>query len=162
MQRNFICISICVCVSTYCNAQQVIPATGGESSGAGGTLSFTVGQINYFTLTSEAGTAFQGIQQPLEILVLTGIEGDEDISPECTVYPNPATEILILRIRSDRFENLTYQLIDLKGKTIESREIQGTETWISLKPYLPGTYFLKVTEGPIEKKTFKIIKSNLL
>ena len=37
---------------TGLNAQEAIPATGGEASGSGGTVSYTVGQVAYITNTT--------------------------------------------------------------------------------------------------------------
>ncbi|MCK4748161.1 MAG: hypothetical protein KAT15_14025, partial [Bacteroidales bacterium] len=55
------------------NAQEAIPATGGEANGSGGTVSYTVGQLLYHTQSANSGTVAQGVQQPFEILELTGV-----------------------------------------------------------------------------------------
>lgn len=46
-------------------AQQAILAAGGEATGAGGTGSFSVGQIDYITATGAGSKASQGVQQPV-------------------------------------------------------------------------------------------------
>lgn len=46
------------------SAQQAILAAGGEATGAGGTVSFSVGQIDYIEATGGGGKANQGVQQP--------------------------------------------------------------------------------------------------
>jgi hypothetical protein len=77
----------------FCNAQQAISSAGGEASGTGGTVSFTIGQTDYISLNSNSGMISQGIQQPFEIMVVTGIGSDKEITLECTIYyPNPATD----------------------------------------------------------------------
>ena len=41
--------------------QQTIPATGGNASGSGGSVSYSVGQILYSTFSGTNGTVVQGV-----------------------------------------------------------------------------------------------------
>ena len=59
---------------TGLQAQQAIPASGGNASGSGGSASYSVGQVIYSKNTGTNGSVAQGIQQPYEIMVVTGIE----------------------------------------------------------------------------------------
>jgi len=54
-----------------------------------------------FLTTSHA--VAQGVQQPCEISIGTGIEEVEGITLQCSVYPNPATDILMLKIEGGLF-----------------------------------------------------------
>ncbi len=82
-------------------AQNTIPASGGNASGGGGTVSYSVGQIVYTTNTSvSSGSVAQGVQQPFEISVITAIEQAEDITLVCSVYPNPASDFLTLKVEN--------------------------------------------------------------
>ena len=139
-------------------AQNVIPGTGGNATGTGGTLSYTIGQIAYSVNTGTNGSVAQGVQQPFEISVITGIEEAEDITLEFSVYPNPANSFVILKIENYEVENLRFQLYDISGKLLQNKKIVDKETIISLETHLPATYFLKVTDKNKELKVFKIIK----
>ena len=44
-------------------AQQATTATGGNASGSGGTVAYSVGQIVYTTNTGSTGSVAQGMQQ---------------------------------------------------------------------------------------------------
>jgi len=44
-------------------AQEIVPSTGGDANGTGGTSSFTVGQVFYTSNASSAGFVSQGVQQ---------------------------------------------------------------------------------------------------
>ncbi len=140
-------------------AQTSIPSTGGNATGTGGTVSYTVGQLVYTTNTGSTGSIAQGIQQPYEISVVTGIEQAKDITLVCSVYPNPTSDILTLKVENYNQENLLFQLMDVNGKPLESKKINGIETTISMANLLPSIYFLKVIDGNKEVKTFKIIKN---
>ena len=102
------------------HAQNAIPATGGNARGAGGTSSYTIGQVVYTMETETNGTIAQGIQQPFEILVLTAIEEASEVILECLVYPNPTSNFLILKFGNYDKENLSYQLFDINGKHLKS------------------------------------------
>lgn len=143
---------------TGLQAQEAITASGGNGSGGGGSVSYTIGQIVYTTNTGSNGTVAQGVQQPFEISVVTAIEEAKDISLDFVVYPNPATDFVILKTGSYESDNLSYQLFDIRGHLLENNKIQGTETNISMQNRLPSIYFLKVIDTNKVIKIFKIIK----
>ena len=143
---------------TGLQAQNTISASGGNASGSGGSVSYSVGQIVYTSNTGTNGSAAQGVQQPYEISVVTGIEEAKDISLEIMVYPNPATDFVKLMIKNYEVENLRYQLYDINGRLLQDNKVEGNETNIVMSNFLPATYFLKVTDNNKVVKTFKIIK----
>jgi hypothetical protein len=143
---------------TGLQAQETIPATGGNASGSGGTVSYSVGQVVYTTNTGTNGSVAQGVQQPFEISVVTGIE-QTAINLAISAYPNPTTDFLLLKVESEKLKDLSYQLYDLNGKLLQNKKIEGNETSIVMSNLVPATYFVKVTEGNKEVKTFKIIKN---
>ena len=81
---------------TGLQAQEAIPASGGEASGTGGTTSYSIGQVVYTINTGTNGSVAEGLQQPYEISMVTGIEQAKEINLLFSAYPNPATDLLIL------------------------------------------------------------------
>ncbi|HOV11204.1 MAG TPA: T9SS type A sorting domain-containing protein [Bacteroidales bacterium] len=144
---------------TQAGAQQATVTAGGNASGIGGTASYSVGQIVYTTNTGTNGSVAQGVQQPFEISIVTGIEQAEDIHLLCAAYPNPATEILILSVENYNNKKLFYQLYDIYGKLLENKTVSGSKTPISLENLAPASYILKLTDDNKEIKVFKIIKT---
>ena len=144
------------------NKQDVIPASGGNASGSGGSSSYSVGQVVYTTNSSVSnGTVAQGIQQPYEISVVTEIEEAKGISLQFTVFPNPTIDNITLKIETSAtlgIQSLSYYLYDSNEKLIENKKIEGNETLVSVESLVPATYFLKIIQGKKEVKTFKIIK----
>jgi hypothetical protein len=140
-------------------AQNAVPATGGNGSGAGGSTSYTVGQVVNNTLSETTGTITQGVQQPYEISVVTSIEEAVGILLECSVYPNPANDFLVLKIKNYDSQNLSYWLYSVSGILIKTDKVNSVETQIIFSNQVSGAYFLKVTDKNKEIKTFKIIKN---
>ncbi|MEI6436428.1 MAG: T9SS type A sorting domain-containing protein [Bacteroidota bacterium] len=144
---------------TGLKAQNTIPASGGNVSASGGSVSYSVGQVVYNTNTGTNGSVAQGVQQPFEISMVTGIEEATGISLEVMVYPNPATDFVRLMIENYEIQNLRYQLYDINGNLLLGNKIENEETYISMQHLLPAIYFLEVIQGKKEIKTFKIIKN---
>lgn len=139
-------------------AQQTIPAAGGEASGSGGTISYTVGQLVYTTNTGTNNSLAQGVQQVYEISAL-GVDDFNEIKLEYVVYPNPTIDKLALKIKNFNNEDLSYQIYDINGRILKMEKLRESSTTISMG-YLPSAiYFLRVISGQQPLKTFKIIKN---
>ncbi|MDO9152197.1 MAG: T9SS type A sorting domain-containing protein [Paludibacter sp.] len=139
-------------------AQQATTATGGNASGSGGTVAYSVGQIVYTTHTGATGSVAQGVQQPYEISIVLGVE-DHQISLNMQAYPNPTTDYLTLNVGNFELSTLNFQLYDISGKLIETKKITGTTETIRMENLPSATYFLKITNNNKEVKSFKIIKN---
>ncbi len=140
-------------------AQEVILSSGGEASGSGGSVSYSVGQIADTAITGTSYSAVEGVQQPYEISVYTAIGEIEGINLMFTVYPNPTADYLTLSIDEFDLSNLSYQLFDINGQLIEDNEIIENYTDIDMSNCLPSFYFLKILQKNKPIITFKIIKN---
>lgn len=142
-------------------AQGSIPVSGGNASGTAGSISYSVGQIVYTTNSGTNGYVTQGVQQPYEISAVTGFDEIKGITLQCSAYPNPTTDFINLKVDESSTLNsnlMSYQLCDINGKLLETKNITSNETNIFMSNLLPATYFLKVTLGNKEVKSFIIIK----
>jgi len=147
---------------TELQAHEVIPAAVGNASGSADTVSYSVGQVIYTTNTGTNGTVAQGVQQPFEISIVTGLEEAKGINLMVSAYPNPTTDFLNLKVDASNALNiqlLSYQLYDMSGNLLEIKKLVGNQTSIVMSYLVRATYFLKVIEGSKEVKTFKIIKN---
>lgn len=139
-------------------AQNAISTTGGNVTGNGGSVSYTIGQILYSTLSGTNGTVVQGVQQPFEISVVTAIRNAEEINLEYLVYPNPTNGLTKLIFKSPDYENMSFQLYDINGVILINKKIKSMETEISLENFSSTIYLLKVFKNNFEIKVFKIVK----
>ncbi len=139
-------------------AQKEAVSSGGNAIGAGGTVSYSVGQVGYATATGVGGKSTQGVQQSFEIATL-GKDNFPDITLQMMVYPNPTTAMLNLIIKKNNFENLHLHLFDLTGKKIQSQKISAQETSIQMENLPNAIYILHVNDNNNTVKTFKITKN---
>lgn len=144
---------------TGLQAQEATSATGGNASGSGGSVSYSVGQVIYITNTGTNGSVAQGVQQPYEISVISGLEETRRINLMVSTYPNPTTDFLTLKVENYDNTNLSYQLYDINGKLLANEKVSSSEIRIQLGKFVSATYFMKLTDNNQEIKTFKIIKN---
>jgi len=141
-------------------AQQATTTAGGEASGSGGSASYTVGQVVY---TSNVGTngnsVTEGVQQPYEISVVTGIKEAKDINLSVSAYPNPTTNYLTVKVENYETTHLQYQVFDINGNLLQKIKCTGNQTSINIQDYPAANYFVKVLDSEKAIKTFKIIKN---
>jgi hypothetical protein len=78
------------------SAQQIISTGGGNASSSGGSVSFSIGQIAYTTVSGIAGSVSQGAQQAFEIFSVGSNETALNIS--LIAFPNPTADNLTLQI----------------------------------------------------------------
>lgn len=140
-------------------AQSVIPTTGGNALGISGSVSYSVGQVVYSTTTGVNGSEVQGVQQPYEISILTGLEEGNAITLQCSAYPNPVTDFVNLKVENYKTDDLSFKLYDVVGNLLQNKRIDANETRIDMHNLVISTYFLKVTQNNKEIKVFKIVKN---
>lgn len=141
-------------------AQNATVASGGNATGSGGSSSYSVGQVVYTNAVGSTGSTNQGVQQPIEIFTL-GTNDFPEITLTMSVYPNPTTAGINLSITNYNSENISYQLFDLNGRSIQTNKIVEKETQISLDNLSNAIYLLTVSDNNKSLKTFKIIKKAL-
>ena len=139
-------------------AQESVNASGGDATGSGGTVAYSVGQVVYTTNTGSTGTVAQGVQHAYEIYSVGINETELNIS--LSTFPNPTTENLTLQISDYNNEKLTYQLFDMQGKELSNGQIVAQQTQINMNSLPTATYFVNVVNQENKKvQSFKIIKN---
>ncbi len=140
-------------------AQESVNASGGNATGSGGTVAYSIGQTVYTTLTGISGSVAQGVQQAYEIYALSVEETAFAVS--LSAYPNPTTENLTLQLSDYNNEKLAYQLFDMQGKLLNSGEVRSNQTEINTASLPPATYVIHVFNEANNNRvqSFKIIKN---
>lgn len=139
-------------------AQESTNASGGDTTGSGGTVAYSVGQVVYTTNTGSNGSTAQGVQHAYEIFTI-GIK-ETELNISLTAFPNPTTENLTLQISDYNNEKLSYQLFDMQGKQLSNGQIVAQQTQINMNGLPSATYFINVVNQENKKvQSFKIIKN---
>ncbi len=155
---GILCVILGALTSGHTVAQEAVVAASGEASGVGGSSGFTVGQTVFHTVLSTGGIITEGVQQPYEILFMTGKDDDPSVSVDMTVYPNPAGSEIRLRVDRIVYDELTCRLSDSKGQSIWEGQVLEKETCIPAGHLPAGTYILILSEKGRVAATWKVIK----
>jgi hypothetical protein len=158
MREKSVLLVILIFYMSSSLAQEAISAAGGDGTGSGGSAAYTVGQILYSSSSGATGEMIHGVQQPYEISVVNGLEQFKELELILSTYPNPVTDLLILKVESLKWNDLNFQMYNSEGKILFSDKLLNTETNIDMSHLAPGIYFLKVNKEKDVVKTFKIIK----
>jgi hypothetical protein len=144
--------------TSVAQAQESINSSGGNATGNGGTVSYSIGQVVYSSNTGNDGSVAQGVQQPYEIITVGINENEPKIS--LSVFPNPIAENLILQVNEVEHSTLNFQLCDMQGKQLSKGQIIAKQTQINTASLSSATYFINVINQENQKvQTFKIIKN---
>lgn len=140
------------------NFHSSINTSGGDISGEEGSISYSIGQVNYFSYGENSLYTAEGVQQPLIISIspIDIIEEKEAIS--MAAYPNPTTNYFKIEASTYIGQSLKYHLTDLNGNFIEEGRIEDPGATVDISRLAVAVYLLHITNGSEHIKTFKIIK----
>jgi hypothetical protein len=142
----------------FAQAQESANSSGGDATGSGGTVAYSIGQVVYTTNTGGNGSVAQGVQQAYEIFTVGINETELNIS--LSIFPNPTANNLTLQISDYNNEKLSYQLFDIQGKLLSNGQVNAQQTQIYTSSLPTATYFINVVNQENKQvQSFKIIKN---
>lgn len=145
-------------ISTAAFGQKATVAGGGDASGSGGSVSYSIGQVDYISVSGTGGSVLQGNQQPFEISLITGFDV-KTITLDFVVYPNPTADNLTLKVSGNEYHNLHYALLSIDGRLIQKLDVTNEITNISLGELAKGAYIVIVSNENKTIKSYNIIKN---
>jgi len=138
-------------------SQQAIVPSGGDHSGSGGSMSFSLGQSSYTTNNAASGESnAEGVQHAYEIYAYSTVN-ELNSSVNINISPNPTPDILNIHIND--FKSYSYSLHEWNGKVLISDKLINENTNLNLQKLARSTYLLKVFNENQFVKSFKIIKN---
>jgi hypothetical protein len=168
MKKYLIIVGLMFSGSTCLNAQSSMVVTGGELTGAGGSASISVGQVNYQSVSGSNASSLGGVQQAFELFEVKSwkevpywnepIEPGLPILVNLTLYPNPTPRSITVRVTDYQGEVLNYRILDIVGREMENGIIAQPEVTIDLEELPAATYFMEVKQGE-RASVYKLIKS---
>jgi hypothetical protein len=143
-------------------SQQSVHTAGGDASGLGGSVSYSIGQVAYTSVSSDDGQVSQGVQQSNLVIMV----GQNEPDPEITIgfYPNPVQDEAFLQLAQGHNEigsqRLLFLMYTMYGTLIQQKEIVRETTIVPMDNFPEGMYILKVVRNHATIKTFKVVKTN--
>ena len=137
-------------------AQQAVVPAGGDATGQGGSLAWTLGQVDPIFIGTPAGTVAQGVQQPVEFLILSAPGSNAPVP--VTATPNPANEGISLHVDAPPGDAQHYELRDAYGALLARGRITGRNTFIPLAHLPSATYVIRVLSGSGASAALRVVK----
>jgi hypothetical protein len=139
------------------HAQRNTVAAGGVAAGSGGSVSYSIGQVDFLSMSTVAGSVYQGVQQPYEIFS-TDLQEVQGFELTLTAYPNPAQEDLWLHVQDAQGLPVEWMLTDESGRTLAANTLQADRMPIPITGLPPAVYILQVRRAGALVNIFRIIK----
>lgn len=140
------------------NAQESITSCGGDASGSGGYVAYSIGQVIYTNNNSANGSVAQGVQHAYEIYSV-GIN-ETELNIYVNIFPNPTLDNLTLQINDFNNEKLSFELFDTQGKLLMKEQILAKKTHLNTNNLPRASYFVNIINQENQKvHSFKIIKN---
>lgn len=138
-------------------AQSNTVASGGNATGSNGSVSYSIGQIDYLSQTGTNGNLNQGLQQPYEFFSTNSLDelGDQI---ELLIGPNPTSDGITVKYKGEDSKTFECSLTDASGKVVVAPFQFNKQTSLDLNAFAGGIYNLSIRSGSKEIKTVKIIK----
>jgi hypothetical protein len=76
-----------------------------------------------------------------------------------SVFPNPTSDFLTLKVEDYNNEALNYTLLDEQGRLVFNEQITTQDTQVAMSTLARGAYFINVLQANKKIQTFKIIKN---
>lgn len=141
-------------LSIYSNGQYATLSGGGEGTGPGGTVSYSIGQLVVETTEDSEGTVSPGVQQSYESYV---VFIDEVLfSNSLTIFPNPTSDLL--QIDFDQPFIGTIKVFNIYGGLMWEQVCTGQTFFMDAQKWASGTYLLNVMQESNLVSTYKIVK----
>lgn len=143
-------------------AQATFGIVGGEVSGEGGSMSYTMGQIavetSYARVTNASKVAAnlrEGVHQTYTVEELA-IDGVAALDFDISVYPNPTTDNVTVKTgRNDM--DMCFELYGVDGRLMQKGLIREAEQNIDMQDYAAGAYILRIASGK-RMNNYRIVK----
>lgn len=136
-------------------AQFATLAGGGEGSGPGGTVSFSVGQLVVESTEDSEGSISPGVQQTYESNV---VFINEVSLNTVKVFPNPTTHFIELSF--DTPFNGSLVVYDLNARVVLEQRVNESTKVIDAQSWSAGTYMIQLFDEVGTFSIHKIIKNN--
>ncbi len=154
-KRLLICITCSF--QTFLFAQSNVVTTGKDANGSNGSVSYTIGQIDYTNQQASSGKVNQGVQQPYEIYQTSGMENLDAVS--VTIGPNPTFGTLVIHAKNTNTSAVDAILYDSNGKLVYNQSLLDVDTEIDLTSFAGGMYTLQIFQAKTPISSFKIVKN---
>lgn len=141
---------------------QLVNCSGSKMIQSNGSISFTVGELVVSNQTDSLGNTLAGGFSGCSTLTTVSIQEIDTKVLDINLFPNPAYELVNIRVNYSSVEQFNLTIKDLQGKEIYIGTFAGISNTIGINTsgYSCGTYILSFKNMSNQiLGTYKIIKN---
>ena len=145
MKTLFTLIVACLILHSV-NAQSNIVAGGGNANSSTGSVSYSIGQIDFQYSSSADYSLSEGVQQTYSFdtsLSIDNIQYDFQLS----IWPNPSADEMNLEFTTNYELPLILTVTDVKGAVIANRSVTQGQYSFDVNTWAAGTYYVNLNDG---------------
>ena len=131
-------IIFCLIATQHAFSQHSIVSNGGEANGAGGTASYSIGQVFDFTTFNSSFSIQEGVQQTYKVNTDGLLEMSTDLF---SIYPIPTSDFITIELKSKDFE-FEYYVISTEGSLADKGIVNSQNSTINLVDLKTGEYHI--------------------
>jgi hypothetical protein len=154
----FIFVALSFSLLATGQAQGIVASASANNVKGGIALSWTIGQVAAST-DAAAGKPVILPQSLPDKLIVNAIDDNSDLPVGLELYPNPACDILNIRLNMPVEGELVMAMLDSNGNLVKSDLMGISMTWkqINLKNIPSGIYYIRLIRGNVVK-IYKVVK----
>ena len=159
--KHFFTLTLTCLVSLNLTGQTSVNTCGGDGTGNGGSVAFSIGQV-FFQVVEDPQISFsEGVQQAFEISIVDGIEEEDPLSFVISAFPNPTMDVLHIELKDEFTGSVMFQVHDAIGNLIQEGEVSTSKFTIQTTDWSGGAYYLHVyNTDSLQSSTLKFIKTS--
>ena len=134
-------------------AQSNIVTAGGNATNSSGSVSYSIGQIDFQYTSSADYSVSEGVQQTYSFdtaLSIDNIQYDFQFS----IWPNPSADEMNIEYTTSYELPLSLTVTDVKGAVVANRSVTQGQYSFDVNAWAAGTYYISLSNG----EAVKIIK----
>ena len=140
---------------TLCSvlAQSNIVTAGGDAASATGSVSYSIGQIDFQYSSSADYSVSEGVQQTYSFDTALSID-DIKYEFQLSIWPNPSADEMNIEYTTSYELPLSLKVTDVKGAVVANRSVTQGQYSFNVNTWAAGTYYISLSDG----EAVKIIK----
>ena len=145
MKTAFAILISCLTISSVL-AQSNIATAGGDAASSSGSVSYSIGQIDFQYTSSADYSVSEGVQQTYffdTALSIDDIQYDFQIS----IWPNPSADEMNIEYTTSYELPLSLTVTDVKGAVIASQSVTQGQYSFDVNTWAAGTYYVSLNNG---------------
>jgi len=159
--KHFFNLTLTCLVSLNLTGQTSVNTSGGDGTGNGGSVAFSIGQVFFQVVEDQQISFSEGVQQAFEISIIDGVEEEKPFSFAISAFPNPIMDVLHIELKDEFSGTVMFQVHDAIGNLIQEGEASSSKFTIQTTNWSGGAYYLHVyNTDSLQSSTLKIVKTS--